>query len=116
MKFGLAPTTIMIFMFVPSIGVRSSAFNLPESLLEPEHALDLPLDFVKTQAQTQRLEGTEDQSRFGNSTSIVHRVQGIPSRWRGCHTGAHCRAFWIRDDFTFSSPQQNLWADSGSGS
>jgi len=73
----------MIFMFVPSIGVRSSAFNLPESLLEPEHALDLPLDFVKTQAQTQRLEG-------------------IPSRWRGCHTGAHCRAFWIRDDFTFS--------------
>ena len=67
MKFGLAPTTIMIFMFVPSIGVRSSAFNLPESLLEPEHALDLPLDFVKTQAQTQRLEGTED-SRADSET------------------------------------------------
>src|SRR5437588_8313142 len=60
MKFGLAPTTIMIFMFVPSIGVRSSAFHLPESLLELEQVLDLPLDFVKTQAQTQRLEGTEN--------------------------------------------------------
>ena len=69
MKFGLAPTTIMIFMFVLSMGVRPSSFTLPESesLLELEHALDLALDFVQTQAQSQRLEGTED-SRADSET------------------------------------------------
>ena len=69
MKFGLAPTTIMIFMFVLSMGVRPSSFTLPESesLLELEHSLDLALDCVKTQAQSQRLEGTED-SRADSET------------------------------------------------
>jgi len=99
MKFGLAPTTIMIFMFVLSVGVRSRAFNLPESLLELQHALDLPPDFLKPRP---RPSGSSATKIPGPILKLKkQRLQGPGNFFamEGLSHRGHRRAFW--NDFTF---------------